>query len=188
MMLASLRVGEVLGLKWENIDFENKNILVKNGITQVPQFDNKGNVLSRVTVIGDTKTACSVREVPIPVILIDALKDWEKEQWVRLQLTGVDLLSPKAIVFSNDDGSVGSYLGTRKIFDTLAKRNGFFGKIHFHTLRHTYSNMLFEMNENPKIIQALLGHKFVKTTIMNYNSVDQVYFDKTRNLINEQFK
>ena len=80
MMLASLRVGEVLGLRWENIDFENKNILVKNGITQVPQFDNKGNVLSRVTVIGDTKTACSVREVPIPVILIDALKDWEKEQ------------------------------------------------------------------------------------------------------------
>ena len=172
----------------ENIDFENKTIQVKNGITQVPQFDNKGNVLSRITVIGDTKTACSVREVPIPDILIDALKDWEKEQWVKKQLTGVDLLSPKAIVFSNDDGSVRSYLGTRKIFDTLAKRNGFFCKIHFHTLRHTYSNMLFEMNENPKIIQALLGYKFVKATIMNYNSVDQVYFDKTRNLIKEQFK
>ena len=70
MILASLRVGEALGLKWENIDFENKTIQVKNGITQVPQFDNKGHVLSRVTVIGYTKTACSVREVPIPDILI----------------------------------------------------------------------------------------------------------------------
>ena len=79
-MFAGLRVGELLALRWENIDFENKTIQVKNGITQVPQFDNKGNVVSRVTVIGDTKTACSVREVPVPDILIDALKDWKKEQ------------------------------------------------------------------------------------------------------------
>ena len=99
------------------------------------------------------------------------------------------MLSPKAIVFSNDDGSVRSYSGTRKIFDTLAKRNGFFGKIHFHTLRHTYSNMLFEMNENPKIIQALLGHKSVKTTLTVYNSVDKSYYrqatEKLNNLFND---
>ena len=100
------------------------------------------------------------------------------------------MLSPKAIVFSNDDGSVRSYSGTRKIFDTLAKRNGFFGKIHFHTLRHTYSNMLFEMNENPKIIQALLGHKSVKTTLTVYNSVDKSYYrqatEKLNNLFNDE--
>lgn len=174
----------------ENIDFENKTIQVKNGITQVPQFDNKGNVVSRVTVIGDTKTACSVREVPVPDILIDALKDWKKEQWVRMQLTGVDLLAPKAIVFSNEDGSVRTYSGTRRIFDRFAKRNGFYGKIHFHTLRHTYSNMLFEMNENPKIIQALLGHKSVKTTLTVYNSVDKSYYrqatEKLNNLFNDE--
>lgn len=189
-MFAGLRVGELLALRWENIDFENKTIQVKNGITQVPQFDNKGNVVSRVTVIGDTKTACSVREVPVPDILIDALKDWKKEQWVRMQLTGVDLLAPKAIVFSNEDGSVRTYSGTRKIFDRLAKNNGFYGKIHFHTLRHTYSNMLFEMNENPKIIQALLGHKSVKTTLTVYNSVDKSYYrqatEKLNNLFNDE--
>jgi site-specific recombinase XerD len=37
---------------------------------------------------------------------------------------------------------------------------------------------------NPKVIQMLLGHKDVKTTIMNYNSVDQTYFAKTSNIIN----
>ena len=105
----------------------------------------------------------------------------------KKQLTGVDLLAPKSVVFSNDDGSVRSYSGTRKIFDTLAKRNGFFGKIHFHTLRHTYSNMLFEINENPKIIQALLGHKSVKTTLTVYNSVDKSYYKQATEKLNNLF-
>lgn len=189
-MFAGLRVGELLALRWENVDFENKTIQVRSGITQVPQFDSKGKIISRVTVIGNTKTACSVREVPIPDILVDALKDWRKEQWVRQQLSGADLLSHKSIVFSNEDGSVRTYSGTRQIFDRFAKKYGFFGQIHFHTLRHTYSNMLFEMNENPKIIQALLGHKSVKTTLTVYNSVDKSYYkqatEKLNNLFNEE--
>lgn len=195
-MFGGLRIGEILTLRWENIDFENKTISVVRGITQVPEFNDQGEVVSRQTVIGDTKTSCSVREVPIPDILIEALKDWKKEQWVKEQLTGVDLLKPTSIVFSNNDGTVRTYLGTRKIFDKCAKRNGFFGKIHFHTLRHTYSNMLFKSNENPKIIQALLGHKSVKTTLTVYNSVDKSYYrdatDKLNNMFNsekmEQYK
>lgn len=105
-------------------------------------------------------------------------------------MTGVDLLALKSVVFSNEDGSVRSYSGTRKIFDRLAKNNDFYEKIHFHTLRHTYSNMLFEMNENPKIIQALLGHKSVKTTLTVYNSVDKSYYrqatEKLNNLFNDE--
>ncbi len=92
-------------------------------------------------------------------------------------------------MFANDNGSYRTYYGTRVIFDRFKRRNGLNKyHIHFHGLRHTFSNMLFEMNENPKVVQQLLGHRDVKTTIMNYNSVDQVYFEKTRNLINEQFK
>ena len=188
MMFAGLRAGEALALRWENIDFNNKTITVKNSVTQVPIFDKKGKVLSRKTVIGQTKTNCSVREVPIPDILIDVLKDWRKCQWVRKELSRVDLLAPNAVVFSNEDGSVRTYSGTRRIFDRFAKKNGFYGKIHFHTLRHTYSTMLFEANENPKVIQALLGHKSVKTTLTVYNSVDKSYYrqatDKLNNLFN----
>lgn len=187
MMFAGLRAGEVLALRWENIDFENKTITVRNGLTQVPVFDKKGNVLSRKTVIGNTKTMCSMREVPIPDILIDTLKDWKKCQWVRNQLTGAKLLEPESIVFSNTDGSVRSYSGTRIIYNRWAKRNGFYGKIHFHSLRHTYSTMLFEANENPKIIQALLGHKSVKTTLTVYNSVDKSYYKQATDKLNDLF-
>ena len=188
MMFAGLRTGEALALRWENIDFDNKIIRVRNGLTVIPKMDNKGKVISRTTVIGDTKTSCSVRDVPIPDILIDVLQDWKKTQWVKTQLGKVDFLAPNAVVFCNDDGQVRTYSGTRRIYDRFAKKYGFNGKIHFHTLRHTYSTMLFENNENPKVIQALLGHKSVKTTLVVYNSVDSSYYkqatDKLNNLFN----
>lgn len=58
--------------------------------------------------------------------------------------------------------------------------------IHFHGLRHTFSNMLFEMNENPKVIQQLLGHRDVKTTIMVYNSVNNDYIKESTDKFNEK--
>lgn len=61
----------------------------------------------------------------------------------------------------------------------------------FNNFRHhviTFSNMLFEMNENPKVIQQLLGHRDVKTTIMVYNSVDNEYIRQTTDKFNEKVK
>ena len=48
--------------------------------------------------------------------------------------------------------------------------------------------MLFEANQNPKVIQALLGHKSVKTTLTTYNSVDKSYFGQATEVFNNQFK
>ena len=60
--------------------------------------------------------------------------------------------------------------------------------IHFHGLRHTFLNMLFEMNENPKVIQQLLGHRDVKTTITVYNLVDSECIRNTTKKLNEKIK
>lgn len=48
--------------------------------------------------------------------------------------------------------------------------------------------MIFEMNENPKVIQQLLGHRDVKTTITVYNSVDSEYVRQTTEKFNEKVK
>ena len=75
------------------------------------------------------------------------------------------------------------------VFDRFKRRHDLEKyNIHFHGLRHTFSNMLFEMNENPKAIQQLLGHRDVKTTITTYNSVDKSYFNKATDVFNEQYK
>ena len=196
MMLASLRIGEALALKWENVNFENKTLKVEQAITQIPKFDSEGNVINRVTVVGDTKTTCSVREIPIADIVVETLQRWREKQ-IERQKTNPDvtaiLTSPTSFVFANDDGSYRTYSGTRKIFDRFKRRNGLNKfNIHFHGLRHTFSNMLFEMNENPKVIQQLLGHRDVKTTITVYNSVKSDYVreatDRLNNKIQEQQK
>ncbi len=47
--------------------------------------------------------------------------------------------------------------------------------------------MLFEANENPKVIQVLLGHKSVKTTLTVYNSVDKSYYKQATDKLNDLF-
>ena len=92
-------------------------------------------------------------------------------------------------MFANDDGSYKTYSGTRKIFDRFKRRNGLDKfNIHFHGLRHTFSNMLFEMNENPKVIQQLLGHRDVKTTITVYNSVNSDYVRESTDRLNTKIQ
>jgi integrase len=187
-MFGGLRIGELLALRWKNVDFKNKTINVERAITQLPKFNEEGEIVSRKTIISETKTACSIREVPIPDILVDALQDWKRIQWVKEQVYGYELIKPESIVFANNDGSHRTYSGTRMIMNRFLKRYNLEGYgIHFHTLRHTYSNMLFEMGENPKVIQMLLGHKDVKTTITTYNSVDKSYYRQATDKLNGLF-
>lgn len=191
-MFSGLRIGEALAIKWQNIDFENKTLKIKQAITQISKFDSEGNVINRVTVVGDTKTTCSVREILVADIVIETLKEWREKQILRQKTNKevtADLTARTSFVFANDDGSVRSYSGTRKIFDIFKKRNDL-KKYHigFHGLRHTFSIMLFEMNENPKVIQQLLGHRDVKTTITVYNSVDNEYIRQTTEKFNDKVK
>lgn len=189
MMLGGLRTGETLGLMWKDIDLKNKTINVDRAITIVPKFDENGKITKRVTVISETKTACSKRTVPMPDMLVEALKEYKTNQEIKADEKGIVLTDNSNLVFCNDDGSLRTYYGTKKIFNRfLSKYNLNNLGIHFHTLRHTYSNMLFEADQNPKVIQALLGHKSVKTTITTYNSVDKSYFQKATDVLNNNFK
>ena len=192
LMFAGLRIGEACALKWKNVDFENKTLKIEKSITTIPKFDSDDNILNRETVVGDTKTTCSVREIPIADIVVETLKTWKEKQILRQQTNKevkVDLTAPTSFIFANDDGSVRTYSGCRMIFDRFISRNNLSKyNIHFHGLRHTFSNMLFEMNENPKVIQQLLGHRDVKTTITVYNSVDSEYVRQTTEKFNEKLK
>ena len=192
LMFAGLRIGEALALKWKNIDFANKTIKIERAITQTLKFDEQGNVKDRTTVIGDTKTACSVRDIPVTDIVLETLKQWKEKQSKRQEanpnVTAI-LTAPTSFVFANDNGSYRTYYGTRVIFDRFKRRNGLNKyHIHFHGLRHTFSNMLFEMNENPKVIQQLLGHRDVKTTITVYNSVNSEYVREATDRLNTKIQ
>ena len=185
MMFAGLRVGEALALEWKDVDFENKTISVERAMTNVPKFDSEGGVVSRKIVVGDTKTVCSKRVVPMPDILVAALKEYKQSRKNK----DSSLVDSESYIFGNEQGDLRSYGGTKTIFQRFLKANGLNKyDIHFHTLRHTYSNTLFEAEQNPKVIQQLLGHRDVKTTITTYNSVDKSYFDKAKSVFNDQYQ
>jgi integrase len=181
MMFGGLRIGEALALRWRDVDLNKKRIRIDNAVTLNVKFDDSGKVTTRDTEISDTKTAASVRTATMPEVLVKTLEQWRTERWRMRNVSEskgkpISFIEPDDLVFSTDDGNLRTYYGTRTMFDRLMKANDL-GKynIHFHTLRHTYSTMLFEAGENPKVVQELMGHKDLSTT-MRYNSVDDNSF------------
>ncbi len=188
-LFGGMRIGEVLAIKWKDIDFDNNIIAINNAITQIPEFDENFNVISRKTVISDTKTCASVREIPMPETLKKSLLKWRENREKHQVKTGMSFIAPNDLVFATDDGKLRTYWGTKTMFDRIIKKHGLDKyNIHFHSLRHTYSSMLFESQENPKVIQQLLGHKDVTTTIKTYNSVDRSYFKQATDKLDCKFK
>ena len=122
-------------------------------------------------------------------ILVEALKEYFNKQKQKQAKFEISFTDNDSFVFCNDEGNLRTYSETKKIFYTFLKSHNLQKyHIHFHTLRHTFSNTLFEADQNPKVIQSLLGHKDVKTTITTYNSVDKSYFNKATDVFNEQYK
>ena len=113
----------------------------------------------------------------MPDMLVEALKEYKINQEIKADEKGIVLTDNSNLVFCNDDGSLRTYYGTKRIFNRFLSKYKLDNLgIHFHTLRHTYSNMLFEADQNPKVIQALLGHKSVKTTVHTNNRLHEIKF------------
>lgn len=72
-------------------------------------------------VISDTKTSFSVRTIPMPVILVSALKDYKIEQELNVDLHNTNLKDKKALFFANNYGSIRTYTGTKNFFIDFKK-------------------------------------------------------------------
>lgn len=181
-MFAGLRIGEILALKWENVVLDDEVIKVRNSLSTKLNFDNSGQITKTISVLGSTKTECSLRNVPIPNKLLECLLDWQKE---TIFLNKINSKPTPIYVLGGVEPR--TYTSISKRFHRFLKQNNFYNfNIHFHTLRHTYATMLLEKNVNPKIVQFLLGHRSVKTTLEIYNNVANNN-DKILELVNKLY-
>ena len=182
LMFTGIRIGELLALPWKNVDFKNGIITIDRAITNTVEYDNDGEVDNRSTIVAVTKTYSGNRKIKMPDVLMKILQEWHTSQ----KLKNIAFATSDAVVFSNKFGERRTYYGFRTNYRRFMERNGFAEyNINIHNYRHTFATMLLEEGVNPKVVQKLLGHKDVQTTLGIYSHVLSEVYEFTANKVDE---
>ena len=185
LMFTGMRVGEWLAMTWGQVDFDNNVITIDRAITKACEYDEDGNLMSRKTVVGDTKTQCSVRKIKVSEAVTEVLKEWRETLPNRMRSSvKYDPMSAESIVFPNDMGQMRTYNGFRTTYRRFMSDNNL-GGYSLHNYRHTFATMLLESNVNPKVVQKLLGHRDIETTLGTYSHVLPEVFDGVAGIIGQ---
>jgi integrase len=172
LMLTGIRPGELIALKWKDIDFKKSVISIRLAASREVEFDDSGAVVERRQVISNTKTVLSVRSFIVAAGVMECLREWLAYQQERETKTGIIFTDADRHVFSQNHGEMRSYSGLRSMLRRfLAKYQLDNYDISLYTFRHTFATMLLEERENPKIVSELMGHSKVLTTLSIYSHV-----------------
>ena len=156
-----LRKSEVLGLKWDAIDFEAGTFVIKHTVTKV-----KGKGENQIIQCKDlTKTKYGYRTYPLTPELIDALKRKKLSIEVnkRFVYKNKYVQQTKDYVCVKETGELIKPERLTKKFQELSTANGL-KKIRLHDLRHSIGSLLASKNVNLRQIQDYLGHGSIKST------------------------
>ena len=163
-----LRLGELLGLKWCDIDFKTNELTVQRSIQRVPIFE--GDKIVKYEVIEQTpKTKNSNRTIPIPLNIISKLKKHKKEQNQLILYAGEAYTNNNYVLCNKLGNIIDDKKPGRNLKSILKKLD--IEPMKFHALRHTYATRLFEAGVAPKTVQHLMGHADIQTTMNIYTHV-----------------
>ncbi len=152
-----MRLGEVLGLRWQDVDFEKHTIT----INQTSGHDDK--------IKKTAKTNSSKRTIPVPKETIESLKKH------RITINKEKLKCGSAyqdfdLINCTEFGMVIRRANFRNTFLRTIDNAGI-KRIKFHDLRHTHATILLKQGVNPKIISERLGHTDISMTLRVYSHV-----------------
>jgi integrase len=155
-----LRQGELLGLKWDDVDLEDGSLQVRRTLTIT-----KGG-----PVFTSPKTTGSRRSVKLTSGAIEVLKSHLERQLAEIDRVG-SLWSENGLIFASETGEpINRHNLTRRSFKPLLKQAGL-PEVRFHDLRHTCATLLLTRNVNPKIVSEMLGHSTIAITLDTYSHV-----------------
>jgi integrase len=163
-----MRQGEMLALKWEDVDLENAVVRVRRTLTR------SGGRFS----LGDTKTKKSRRTIHLTEAAVQALRRHLACQMEYMQCLG-DLYKDQGLIFTTDTGKTINPSNLRQRSFAPLLKQARLPKIRFHDLRHTCATLLFSRNVHPKYVQELLGHASISITLDTYSHVIPGMGDQT---------
>jgi len=153
-----MRRGELLGLKWPDIEFNRKKISVVNNIVKTT---------NRAAIEKSPKSEDGIRPIIVSDDVIDLLKNIRNNQLERKKMPGfVD----NNYIFCMDDGTKviprTAYNRYTKVFKAAELSN-----FNFKSLRHTHATYMLQAGVHPKIVQERLGHSSIEVTLNIYSHV-----------------
>lgn len=156
-----LRLGEALGLKWEDIDLKMGKLSVRRA-------------LQRETGVGfvlvEPKTARSRRTVYLAPGTVDVLKEHRDRQAKERKVAENLWQEQFELVFKTEVGKPMQDGQVSWRFHRALKQAGL-PRIRIHDLRHTAATQLLERGVHPKVVQEMLGHSTITLTLDTYSHV-----------------
>lgn len=155
LAMSGCRRGEILGLEWRSVNFENNYISITQTLA-------RGK--NRRLYLELPKTKSSKREIPLDPKTMDMLKQWRLQQRKDLLMFGHNSIGKHQLVFSSIETNSFIELATpRKWLHTILKQNGI-RTITLHGLRHTAATMMLESGLTLKDVSDRLGHSSIEIT------------------------
>ena len=156
-VFTGVRLGELMGLEWQDVDFKNGII----SINRSSQYLSDMGVFTKVP-----KTESSIREIAIPEFIISLLEEYKLWYEEQKSIYG-ELWTNSDRLFVQSDGKP---MHPSTISKWFVKYVGQIGLpvIHFHGLRHTNASLLVAQNIDIAVISARLGHAQISTTLDFY--------------------
>lgn len=177
-LFTGLRRGELLALKWSDIDTERNVIRVERALSRVKDYGDTPNKTK--LVVEEPKTAKSKRIIPIFDYLKEIL-DRQKQQQIKDKENSYGMYEENDIIFATELGKMidpGNF--SRKFYKLI--REAGLPHANPHCLRHTFATRGMESGIDLKTMQELLGHSSILVTGDTYT---HVLLDKKRNEINK---
>ena len=150
-LYSGLRIGEVCGLKWKDIDFETKEISVERTVQRV--YTGQG-VKSKV-IATLPKTAKSMRKIPIAKNILEILKETKKKY------------DEECFITTGEKDKSFEPFTYRYVYKQALKQCDIPYK-KFHCLRHTFSTCCIRVGMDIKSLSEVLGHSNISTTMNIY--------------------
>ena len=156
-IFTGVRLGELMGLEWQDVDFRNGII----SINRSSQYLSDMGVFTKVP-----KTESSIREIAIPEFIISLLEEYKLWYEDQKSLYG-ELWTNSDRLFVQADGKPMHPSSISKWFVKYVSTIGL-PVINFHGLRHTNASLLVAQNVDIAVVSARLGHAQISTTLDFY--------------------
>ncbi|MEC1344886.1 site-specific integrase [Bacillus haynesii] len=161
-VITGMRMGEVLGLRWSDIDFEKGYLTIRQTLAKIDDEGNYG-------LVPEVKTAAGFRTVHLPKFFIEYLIEHKKMVQREKEILGEDYIDYDLVVCTKHGKWVHPNNYRRAFTRLIAQLE--LPKIPPKNLRHTHATYLISIGISPKIVQERLGHAHIKTTLGTYSHV-----------------